>query len=102
MDYGKVAKGILQYVGGKENVIFATHCVTRLRLTLKDRTKADTNKIKGIEGVLGVVDGDAQYQVIIGQEVNNVYNAFIKLTGEFKKSESTPKADELRDRKSVV
>ena len=54
MDYGKVAKGILQYVGGKENVIFATHCVTRLRLTLKDCTKADTNKIKGIEGVLGV------------------------------------------------
>ncbi|MCF1634854.1 PTS transporter subunit EIIC [Streptococcus gallolyticus] len=97
MDYGKVAKGILQYVGGKENVIFATHCVTRLRLTLKDRTKADTNKIKGIEGVLGVVDGDAQYQVIIGQEVNNVYNAFIKLTGEFKKSESTPKADEKKE-----
>lgn len=97
MDYGKVAKGILQYVGGKENVIFATHCVTRLRLTLKDRTKADTNKIKGIEGVLGVVDGDAQYQVIIGQEVNNVYNAFIKLTGEFKKSESTPQADEKKE-----
>ena len=97
MDYRKVAKGILQYVGGKENIIFATHCVTRLRLTLKDRTKANTDKIKGIEGVLGVVDGDAQYQVIIGQEVNNVYNAFIKLTGEFQKSESTPKVDEKKE-----
>lgn len=84
MDYKNIAQEILNNIGGKENVLFATHCVTRLRLTLKNKKVVNTEKIKQIEGVLGVVDTDAQYQIIIGQTVASVYDAFIQLTGSFK------------------
>lgn len=84
VDYKKMAKEILVNVGGKNNISFATHCVTRLRLTVKDRNLINVEAIKKIGGVLGVVDSDAQLQVIIGQTVPSVYDAFIQLTGPFK------------------
>lgn len=90
MDYKNIAQEILNNIGGRENVLFATHCVTRLRLTLKDKKAVNTEKIKQIEGVLGVVNADAQYQIIIGQTVTSVYDAFIQLTGSFEtKQEQT-------------
>ena len=49
----KIAADVLEAVGGKSNVSFATHCMTRLRLTLKDRTIPDVDAIKKIDGVLG-------------------------------------------------
>ena len=51
-DYGALAKQILSLVGGAENVSNATHCVTRLRFNLKDESKADTDAIKGLAGVV--------------------------------------------------
>jgi len=56
----------------------ATHCVTRLRFNLKDESKADTDAIKGLAGVVGVAQANGQYQVIIGAEVTQVYE---KLSG---------------------
>ena len=64
-DYGVLAEQILSLVGGAENVSNATHCATRLRFNLKDESKADTDAIKGLSGVVGVAQANGQYQVII-------------------------------------
>ena len=77
-DYGALAKQILSLVGGAENVSNATHCATRLRFNLKDESKADTDAIKGLAGVVGVAQANGLYQVIIGAEVTQVYE---KLSG---------------------
>lgn len=65
---------IVQAVGGKENVAQAAHCATRLRVTPRDWAKVDEETLKQIPGVLGVVHGATQVQIIIGAEVNNVYD----------------------------
>lgn len=79
MDYNKLSQEILTHVGGESNIESATHCVTRLRLKLKDGSKADTAFIEKIEGVIGVAKASGQYQIIIGNEVANVYKAFSAL-----------------------
>ena len=73
MNYENLAKSILEKVGGEKNVSNLTHCATRLRFNLKDITKAKTDEIKALKGVMGVVEKGGQYQVIIGNDVNNVY-----------------------------
>ncbi len=88
MDYGKTAADILNFVGGEKNVTYVTHCATRLRFTLQDETKADSNAIKNVKGVMGVTNSGGQYQVIIGNEVNNVHKELMKL-GSFNSSTST-------------
>lgn len=80
MDYKKVAKDVLQGIGGKENIQHLEHCSTRLRFTLKDDSKADINFLKSIDGVIGVKE-NVQCQVIIGNEVVEVYDEVIKLVG---------------------
>ena len=75
--YEKLCQGILAHVGGKENISFVTHCATRLRMNLKDQAKVDQEKIKKIKGVLGCQFSGGQFQVIIGQNVDDVYNDFI-------------------------
>ncbi|WP_222716310.1 PTS transporter subunit EIIB [Listeria booriae] len=69
MDYKLMAKEILEHIGGAENVANMTHCATRLRLTLKDTSKADDEAVKGINGVINVVNKAGQYQLLIGTEV---------------------------------
>lgn len=69
----ELAKQILDYVG-KDNVSAVTHCITRLRFTLLDETKVDTEKIKALDGVLGVQNKAGQYQVILGNKVGKVFN----------------------------
>ena len=54
VDYQKIAEGVLANVGGKDNVASATHCMTRLRLTFKDKSKVNSDAIKGLTGVLGI------------------------------------------------
>lgn len=82
MDYKTLAKDILDHVGGKENVNSVVHCATRLRFRLKDDTKADTDSIQQIKGVLSVINAGGQYQVVIGPDVPQVYQEVIAL-GEF-------------------
>lgn len=87
MNYNNVATEILSKVGGKANVKDVTHCVTRLRFTLADIKKVDQEAIKKINGVMGSINKGGQFQVIIGNEVGNVYNELIKL-GDFSKDSS--------------
>ena len=73
MDYKQLAAVILEKVGGKENVDKVLHCATRLRFTLKDVDKADTDALKKTKGVLSVINAGGQYQVVIGPDVPQVY-----------------------------
>lgn len=62
----EISKKILEEIGGKENVASVSQCATRLRLVIKDKGKIDLEKLKGIEGVLGVVEQSGQLQFILG------------------------------------
>mgnify|MGYP000591572374 FL=1 len=79
VDNRKIAEEVLAAVGGADNVTSATHCMTRLRLNLKDQSVPNDAQIKGIKGVLGAQWSGGQYQVIIGQNVPKVYAEAIKL-----------------------
>lgn len=79
MKYEKLAKDIVNLIGGKENVISLTHCITRLRFKLKDDGKANDEAIKGLDGVITVMKSGGQYQVVMGNKVPDVYADVIKL-----------------------
>ncbi len=79
MDYESVAKKILQRVGGKDNVLNLVHCMTRLRFTLKDESIVDDEAVKKTKGVMGVMKKSGQYQIIIGNDVANVFAELNKL-----------------------
>ena len=81
MNYQETAAAIVRHIGGKENVTNLTHCVTRLRFTLADESKADVDAIKAVPGVLNLVISSGQYQVVIGPAVGDVYKEAIKLVG---------------------
>ena len=78
-DYTAMAKIILEGLGGKENVVSIDHCITRLRLEVKDRLLVDEKKIK-TSGAAGVIrPGKTSVQVVIGPKVQFVYDEFKKL-----------------------
>ena len=72
-NYDSLVNGVVDLVGGKDNVEFFTHCVTRLRFNVKDQSKVDTASIEKLDGVLGVQWQNGQLQIIIGQAVGDVY-----------------------------
>lgn len=72
--YNDLAKDIIKNVGGKENINGLTHCVTRLRFKLKDESKANDDVLKNMQGIVTVMKSGGQYQVVIGNNVQDVYN----------------------------
>lgn len=80
-NYDNLAKTIIQDVGGKDNVNSVVHCATRLRFKLKDEKKANDDALKDTDGVVTVVKAGGQYQVVIGNEVADVYDAVLKEVG---------------------
>lgn len=70
--YEELAKNIVKEVGGKENVSSLTNCITRLRFKLKDESKANTEALKNMDGVVTVMQSGGQYQVVIGNHVPDV------------------------------
>lgn len=82
MDYKKVAQEIYEKVGGRENLVSAAHCATRLRLVLVDNGKCDAKAVEDIDGVKGVFSASGQLQIILGTgTVNKVYDEFIAISG---------------------
>ncbi|MGG0661632.1 PTS transporter subunit EIIC, partial [Bacillus altitudinis] len=79
MNHKDLAQDILKHIGGSENVQNAIHCMTRLRLTLKDSSRANSEEISRLDGVIQVADTAGQYQIIIGNDVGYVYKEFAKL-----------------------
>ena len=80
-DYTELAQDIVAHVGGKDNIIKLVHCVTRLRFTLKDESKADDDYLKQRDGIVTVVKAGGQYQVVIGNHVPDVYDTVLKVAG---------------------
>ena len=67
--YEQLARDIVQQVGGVENIHSLFHCVTRLRFRLKDSQCANKKAIEAMDGVISVVEGNGQFQVVIGNAV---------------------------------
>lgn len=76
--YEAVSRQIVEALGGAENVVAVTHCMTRLRFVLQDDARVDGARLKAISGVLGVVKNDQQCQVIIGNTVSQAYAEVLK------------------------
>ena len=79
--FTKDATELLKLVGGKENIQAVSHCVTRMRFVLVDPSKADVNKIEDLPSTKGTFTQSGQFQVIIGNEVQEYYNEFTKISG---------------------
>ena len=65
-DYRKTAEEVLQYIGGKDNIEQAAHCVTRLRIALKDESKIDNDKLQSVSLVKGAFHNAGVFQIVIG------------------------------------
>ena len=82
LDYAKCAKEIYDNLGGRDNLVSAAHCATRLRLVTVDNSKVDVKVLENIDGVKGVFESNGQLQLIIGTgTVNKVYDEFLKVSG---------------------
>lgn len=75
MDYRETGLKALEVVGGKDNVKNLTHCATRLRFEVKDRSKVDLEKLNSVPGVLKALESAGQFQFVIGPSVNECYQA---------------------------
>ena len=94
----QLAESIIEHVGGKDNIISLVHCATRLRFVLKDESKADPEIVKKQVGVITVVQSGGQFQVVIGNNVADVFNAIMELTNLNEK----PTTDEVAGAKKGI
>jgi len=78
-DFAGTARGVLDGIGGKENIRNVVHCATRLRFTLFDQGKAGDDAVKAVDGVVSVVKAGGLYQVVIGNDVQEVFAELKKL-----------------------
>lgn len=101
MNYKDLAIKLIEYVGGVENVDKVVHCATRLRFTLKDDSKANTEVIKKTKGVLSVVNAGGQYQIVIGPDVPQVYQEVIA-AGKFDTGLSNSESNKTEDNRSKI
>ena len=79
--YDELATQIVDLVGGRENVISVAHCITRVRFKLKDESKADDEAISALDKVVKVMRANGQYQVVVGNIVEDVYDSVVKVGG---------------------
>lgn len=90
--YDGLARIIIQNVGGKSNIVSLTHCITRLRFKLKDESKANTDILKGTDGIVTVIQSGGQYMVVIGNHVADVYDTVVK-AGHLESLAEAPEGD---------
>lgn len=82
MDYKKAAREVYETIGGRENIVSAAHCATRLRLVIADNKKCSKAALEEIDGVKGVFEAAGQLQIIFGTgTVNKVYEEFTAIAG---------------------
>lgn len=102
MDYKQTAKEIVTALGGKDNISLLNHCSTRLRITLKNDNKADSAALEKIDGVLGVRK-NVQYQIIIGNDVVEVYQEVNDIVGNIANEDEQDEVgqNESRQKRSI-
>ncbi|MCI4129553.1 PTS transporter subunit EIIC [Bacillus haynesii] len=79
--YEELASKVLELVGGKDNITFLTHCITRLRFNVKDKSIIKIKEIESTSGIIGCQWAGEQLQIIIGATVNEVYDAICAQAG---------------------
>lgn len=101
-DFGPLAEQILELIGGKDNIAHAAHCITRLRITPKDVSLVKLDEIKKLNVLGAQMIGD-QVQVIIGNDINEVYDAFVQMSGVEKTAaiDENLDADLVKPKKTV-
>ena len=99
-DNKQLAEDILARVGGQENVEYVIHCITRLRFYLKDTSKADQEALEKLPGVMGVTESNGQYQVIVGQAVDDIYEELTPLLSNQPDEKEAESSSSLKDQKS--
>ena len=97
--YEELAGEIVSLVGGKTNVDHVLHCATRLRFNLKDESRADEDGLKNLKGVLGLVKAGGQLQVVIGPDVDKVFDEVSKIVGT--EPESGERTDTVKKKLTV-
>ena len=93
VNYDELADAIIERLGGKDNISFHTHCVTRLRFNVKDKSLVDKEGIEGLQGVINSLWSGEQYQIVIGNTVNEAYECVAAKLGpvDTTVSEDSPK-----------
>lgn len=99
-NYEKLAKEIVGYIGGSENVNALVHCATRLRFKVKNTQNVDKKKLEQLEGVITVLDSGGQIQVVIGQHVADVYDTIFEVADLKKENQSD--AEESGEKKNLL
>ena len=95
-DYAGIAKEVLKFIGGEENITHLEHCSTRLRFSIADGGKVEKDKLKAVSGVMGVIASGNQCQVVIGNEVIEVYDELLKM-GKFSGGNAAPASGEKKE-----
>lgn len=94
----ELAESIIKNVGGKANVTSLVHCATRLRFVLKDNAAADAKTLKKQKGIIMVVESGGQFQVVIGNNVSDVYQDIMEIT----QLDKEPKSADAKDKRNVL
>lgn len=79
--YTEFCNEVIKNVGGKENISGVVHCMTRLRLNVKDKSKVNVEAVKEVKGAIGAQFSGEQFQIIIGQHVSEIYPEFCEISG---------------------
>lgn len=101
-NYDELAKSIGKYVGGADNVNSLFHCATRLRFKVKDTGKVDKKRLEQLSGVISVIESGGQIQVVIGNQVADVYDAVIANTGIKGEKEGSADAADSGEKKNLI
>lgn len=86
--YTEFCNEVIKNVGGKENISCVVHCMTRLRLNVKDKSKVNVEAVKEVKGAIGAQFSGEQFQIIIGQHVSEIYPEFCEISGIEKQNQS--------------
>lgn len=99
--YSEDARLLHQYIGGDSNISSVTHCVTRMRFVLNDPKIADVEKIEDLPSVKGSFTQAGQFQVIIGNDVDQFYNDFMEISHATEKSKDEVKKDAVKNQNAL-
>lgn len=101
VNYDELADSIIEQLGGKSNISFHTHCVTRLRFNVKDKGLVNKDAIDQLRGVINSLWSGDQYQVVIGSTVNEAYEAVVAKLGPVETSDTSDASDESKKKLSI-
>ena len=97
-----LAGNILKLVGGEGNVATLVHCATRLRFKIIDNSKVNQSELEALDGVITVVKGSGQLQVVIGNRVPDVFRAIGAISGLLDDNKSKTAAPEQKNSASLL